>query len=95
MTCYIVPLAAAIMHYGLRKKVRGFDSMHQLWLNLLFLGGGVFGIVDHWWNRELFLIGDKIMMDLMLGVLITVVIFIVWLGIVVVDKKVYSEKALT
>lgn len=91
MGCYIVPLIAAIAHYGLRKKIKGFDNVHQLWLNLLFLGGAVFGVVDHIWNKELFLIGENLVFDLMLGVLITVVIFIVWLGVVVLDK---SKKSL-
>ncbi len=87
MVCYVVPMVAAILHYSLRKRVVSFKkNVHQLWLNLLFLGGAVFGVVDHIWNRQLFLVGERLFSDLMLGVLISLVIFVVWLGIVVVDK---------
>jgi hypothetical protein len=93
MVCYVVPLAAAIMHYGMRKKISSLKAdMRQLWLNLLFLGGAVFGVVDHWWNNELFLVGEKTTADLLLGIAITTAIVIVWLGIVIADKAKTSEE---
>lgn len=55
-------------------------------LNLLLLGGAVFGIVGHMWNGELFLIGPNPVMDLLLGITVTIVIFCVWLVIVAASK---------
>lgn len=79
MTCYAVVTLAALCHYALRKK--GFFA-HGLFdhdqLNLLLFGGAMFGIVDHWWNKELFMIGPNIMSDLALGFVITISIISVW-----------------
>lgn len=50
------------------------------------LGGAIFGIVDHLWNGELFLISEEPMMDILLGVTITISIFVVWALIVAIDK---------
>jgi hypothetical protein len=47
-------------------------------LNLLLYGGAIFGFVDHLWHGELFLIGETSVMDLMLGITITVAIFAGW-----------------
>jgi hypothetical protein len=88
---------AAIAHYILRKKIPNWKkNIYHRWLNLLLFGGAIFGVVDHWWNRELFLIGEKPILDLMLGFTITIVILITWTIIVVIDKiKTYdlSENA--
>ncbi|MBU1974806.1 MAG: hypothetical protein KKG59_00205, partial [Nanoarchaeota archaeon] len=56
------------------------------WLNQLFLGGAIFGVVDHLWHGELFLLGEKPLMDLALGVVITVAIFAVWGLMVCIDE---------
>jgi len=48
------------------------------WLNLLLYGSALFGLVDHLWHGELFLIGEAPLMDLFLGVTITAVIFGGW-----------------
>lgn len=80
MVCYSIPVAAAIIHFVSRKKItRLQNNVHHLWLNLLLAGGAIFGLVDHLWNGELFLIGEAPLMDLLLGVAITVMIFVVWL----------------
>ena len=62
------------------------NNSHYLWLNLLFVGGAIFGVVDHLWNGELFMLGEKPILDLALGVTITLVILVVWKLIVVYDK---------
>jgi len=88
MVCYAVPTIAAIIHYATRKNIVGWKtSMHQLWLTLLLVGGAIFGIVDHLVNGELFLIGENIGFDLLLGTVITIVTIAVWAVIVIFDKK--------
>lgn len=87
MVCYVIPAVAAFVHYGTRKKITSWKkNIHQKWLGLLLVGGAIFGIVDHLWNGELFLIGNNIVSDLMLGMTITIVICVVWAVIVIVDK---------
>jgi len=87
MTCYAIPTTAAIIHFFLRKKIPSWNSSkYHLWLNQLLLGGTLFGVIDHWWNGELFLMGENIVSDLMLGIVITVAIFLVAGFMVVVDK---------
>ena len=88
MACYAVPTGAAIAHYIMRKKRPELKkSVHHLWLNLLFAGGAIFGLVDHLWNGELFLLGEHLVWDLMLGVTITVAIVIVWVIVISLDKS--------
>ena len=92
MVCYTIPAAAAIVHYIMRKNVSTWKkSIYHLWLSLLLAGGAIFGVIDHWWNGELFLIGEKPLMDLMLGVTITIIIFVVWTVIILLDKTVVSK----
>ena len=87
MVCYSIPAVAAIVHYFMRKKIPSMkNNPHYLWLNLLFVGGAIFGVVDHLWNGELFMLGEKPILDLALGVTITLVILVVWKLIVVYDK---------
>jgi hypothetical protein len=84
MGCYTIPTAAAIVHFFMRKKKPSLKmSKHHLWLNQLFLGGAIFGVVDHWWNGELLAFSLK---DMILGVVITAVIFAVWGYLVMFDK---------
>ncbi|MBW2999370.1 hypothetical protein KY339_01750 [Candidatus Woesearchaeota archaeon] len=84
MACYAIPTIAAIVHYISRKKIPTWKkSTHHSWLNLLFAGGAIFGVVDHLWNGELFAVTIA---DMMLGLTITAAIFIAWAGIVAVDK---------
>ena len=87
MVCYTVPIIAAIAHSILRRNISGWKkSIHHFWLSLLLAGGAIFGAVDHWWNGELFLIGKEPLIDIMLGVTITVAIFVVWAVIVTLKK---------
>lgn len=84
MGCYTAPVAAAIIHYAFRKNSKRLSAnAHHKWLNLMFLGAGVFGFVDHLWNGELFSFSVA---DVMLGLFITLALVIVWAGIVVVDR---------
>jgi len=87
MVCYTIPAAVAIGHYILRKNITGWkESTHHFWLGLLLAGGAIFGVVDHWWNGELFLIGEEPLIDIMLGVTITLTIFVAWAVIVTLNR---------
>ena len=72
--CYTAPLIGAVVTTAAWAKTR---SAKVWWL---------FGVIDHWWNGELFLISENIISDLLLGVAITAVILISW-GITVVCSK--------
>jgi len=87
MVCYTVPMIAAIGHIIMRRNITSWkESAHHLWLSLLLGGGAIFGLVDHWWNGELFYIGDNIIMDLSLGVAITITILVIWTIMFTLDK---------
>ncbi len=88
MVCYMIPLAAAVISsvvWGTRKK-----GPAGWWLNLLLYGGAIFGAVDHLWNGELFMIGGAPLVDLLLGVTITAVIFGGW-GITFAVARAYPS----
>lgn len=88
MVCYTIPLAASIIHAVSRKKISSWrNNIHHMWLNLLFVGGAIFGIVDHIWNGELLLIGENIGSDILLGLTISVIIYFAWIIIVALDKS--------
>jgi hypothetical protein len=92
MVCYAVPAVAAIVHYGLRKtKTSWKKSTSQLWLSLLLSGGAIFGIIDHLWNGELFLFGENLILDLLLGVTITVAIVIAWFIAITLNKTSFEK----
>ncbi len=82
--CYTVPLAAAIITTirGRQKKAPKLG-----WLNLMLYGGVLFGVIDHIWNGELFLISASIVKDIALGFVITAAIFAGW-GIILLLSKV-------
>lgn len=80
--CYIIPTAAAIITTLVKKK-----TQKLWWLNLMFYGGAIFGIVDHLWNGELFLVSSDWVKDLLLGVAITVAILVVWLFLSIMFKE--------
>ena len=87
MVCYTVPMIAAIGHIIMRRNITSWkESTYHLWLSLLLGGGAIFGLVDHWWNGELFYIGDNIVTDLSLGVAITVTILVIWAIMFTLDK---------
>ena len=63
------------------------QNAHKNWLNLMFLGGAIFGFLDHLWNGELFLIGPNLFSDLALGFTITAGIIGSW-GIINYTPKI-------
>ncbi len=81
--CYAFPTIGAIVTSVVLRKTK---NVKIFWLNLLFWGGTIFGIIDHVWNKELFLISKNILGDLMLGITITAVILVSWAIMVVVSK---------
>jgi len=87
MVCYVVPATAAVIVYGFRKvNTEWKEKADYHWLNLLLSGASIFGVVDHLWNGELFLIGKNLMADLALGLTITLTIFAAWGAIVAMDR---------
>jgi hypothetical protein len=88
MVCYAIPLAASILHAVTRKKISSWrNNVHHFWLNLLFIGGAIFGVVDHMWNGELLLVRENIGFDILLGLVISVIIYVVWIVVVTYDKS--------
>jgi len=78
--CYTVPTAAAVITTFCWKKS---GSTKTLWLMLMLYGSALFGIIDHLWNGELFLISENWRSDIALGAVITAAIFAAW-GTVIV-----------
>ena len=88
MVCYAVPAVAAISHMVMRRNITSWkENTYHLWLNFLLIGAAVFGVVDHWWNGELFLIGENVSFDLLLGVTITIATIVIWAVVVTIDKS--------
>jgi len=85
MVCYAVPLVATVITYIVRKTGHHRD-VHSFWLNLMFLGGALFGGIDHLWNGELFLLGPGLMMDMALGFTITGGTLAAW-GLIVYKEQ--------
>ena len=85
MVCYAVPTIVAVLSIFYRKKFN-LHTKYAQWFTLLFSGGAVFGVVDHLWNGELFLIGPNIASDLLLGLTITATLFITWGVVVYIDR---------
>ena len=86
MVCYAIPRAVAIFGLIAHKKF-GFNGKHSDWFVLLFSGGALFGVIDHLWNGELFLFGENLLMDLLLGIAISIGITVTWAVIVLIDTK--------
>ena len=82
--CYTAPLVGAVVTSVVWSKTR---SVKVWWLALMFYGGALFGVIDHFWNGELFLISENIISDLLLGVTIVAIILISW-GATVIWSKV-------
>jgi len=87
--CYSIPVIAAISTSLVWRQKR---EPNIWWLNLMLWGGALFGVIDHLWNGELFLISENIGKDLALGCVITATIFIVWRIILVFAKKGLLQK---
>ncbi|MBF0569926.1 MAG: hypothetical protein HQL18_04055 [Candidatus Omnitrophica bacterium] len=73
--CYTIPAASSVVTTILWSKTR---NPHVGQLNTLFYGATIFGVVDHLWNGELFMISPNIGKDLMLGVTITLTVVAAW-----------------
>ena len=82
--CYLGPTTAAIVTSFIWKSKK---TSRLFWLMLMFYGGALFGLIDHLWNRELFLISKDWMKDLSLGVVITAGIILVWAVIIFLAKR--------
>jgi hypothetical protein len=52
----------------------------------MLYGGALFGVIDHFWNGELFLISKNIVSDLLLGVVITASVLVAWGAMVVLSR---------
>lgn len=81
--CYTIPLAGAIVTSVAWKRTKNVKTW---WLALMFYGGASFGVIDHFWNGELFLISENVIRDLLLGVTITAFILIFWGAMVIWSK---------
>jgi hypothetical protein len=85
MVCYTIPLATGVI-FALRRRLKNKKDKEGFWLNLMFLGASLFGVIDHLWNGELFLIGENVISDIFLGVTITLSVFVAW-GLMVNKDK--------
>jgi hypothetical protein len=81
--CYTIPAAGAIVTTIMWNQSKDIKIW---WLNLMFWGGALFGVIDHLWNGELFLISKHIVSDLALGLVITAVIYGTWKIILVSSR---------
>jgi len=82
--CYLGPTTAAVVTTFIWKSKK---TARLFWLMLMFYGGALFGVIDHLWNGELFLISKDWMKDLILGVVITVGISLAWVVIISLTKR--------
>jgi len=73
--CHLVPTTGAIVSSILYSKTK--QAKHGL-LMILFIGSSLFGVIDHWWNGELFLVSENILSDLSLGITIALATVICW-----------------
>ncbi len=82
--CYLGPTTAAIVTTFMWKSKK---TLRLFWLMLMFYGGSLFGVIDHLWNGELFLVSENWIKDLSLGAVITVGIILAWAGILALAKR--------
>ena len=82
--CYVFPLAAAAISHSVWSKTK---SVKIWWLTLMFYGGALFGVIDHWWNKELFLFSENSARDFLIGFSISAVILLVWAVMLKVSKS--------
>ncbi len=74
--CYTIPAVTSIVTTIVWRKSKDAKIW---WLNLMLYGGAIFGVIDHLYNGELFLISENLIKDLFLGCLITAAIFTGWI----------------
>lgn len=82
--CYAVPVAGTVVASVLWGRTK---SVETLWLTLMFLGASLFGVIDHLWNGELFLISGDLLKDLLLGVVISMFVTLFWAGAIIYGKR--------
>jgi hypothetical protein len=82
--CYLAPTTAAIITSCIWQ---GKKTKNLFWLVLMFYGGALFGLIDHLWNKELFLVSENWPKDMLLGLVITAVIILAWRVVVVLAKS--------
>jgi hypothetical protein len=82
--CYTAPLIGAVVTSITWRRTK---NMKVWWLNLMFYGGALFGVIDLLWNGELFLISKNIVSDLLLGVVITAAILVFWSITVICSRR--------
>jgi len=82
--CYTVPTTAAILTTFIWRSKK---TVSLFWLMLMFYGGALFGVIDHLWNGELFLVSKDWLKDLSLGVVITVAIVLTWEIVLFLAKR--------
>lgn len=73
--CHSVPLVASIITTAIWFKKRSPEVWH---LNLMLYGACLFGVIDHLWNGEFFMVPANLGKDLSLGVVITAAVLGVW-----------------
>lgn len=82
--CYLGPVTAAIITTFIWKSKK---AIKLFWLMLMFYGGALFGVIDHLWNKELFLVSENWVKDAMLGVVITAGIILTWKVVIFLVKR--------
>jgi hypothetical protein len=88
MTCYIIPLMATLVHYGMRKKYPALGAdPRQGRLTMMLGGASVFGVIDHAWNGQLMMVSASIGMDLALGTIITAAVVGLWALMTAVQSR--------
>ncbi|VVB66773.1 Uncharacterised protein [Candidatus Gugararchaeum adminiculabundum] len=86
MTCYAISVIALFGVLGARKFLH-LKNPNLNSLILMLFGGSIFGVIDHLWNGQLFLVGKNWQMDMLLGFAITGFIFVSWLVVVSLTKS--------
>jgi len=82
--CYLGPTTAAIVTTFMWKNKK---TLRLFWLMLMFYGGSLFGVIDHLWNGELFLVSENWVKDALLGVVITAATLLAWRIILALAKS--------
>ena len=82
MVCFVVPLVATIA-ISLRRTVsHKKKTVEGFWLTIMMAGASIFGLIDHAWNGELFVLSSNLVSDISLGFTITTGVLIGWALIV-------------
>ena len=92
MVCYAVPLVATVILSACRRASASnwLRSAQGFWLNIMMLGGSVFGLVDHLFAGELFVLTSAWMTDIAIGGAITAGIAGCW-GVLVFGRRFSSQ----